>query len=473
MSTTCSEENLHAVFKAYDVRGTVPDQLDEDLASAAGSAFVEVVGEKAIVVGYDMRPSSPDLAGAFADGATAAGADVTMIGLASTDQLYFASGHLGLPGAMFTASHNPAQYNGIKLCRAHAQPVGRDTGLTEIRDRVAAGITPRGGASGSVVSHDVLQAYAAHLLSLAPVTGRKLKVVIDAGNGMAGHTAPAVFDRIADQVDVVPMYFELDGTFPNHEANPIDPANLVDLQEAVRAEGADAGLAFDGDADRCFVVDERGDAVSPSAITALVAARELVAAAHARLDAEAVPRTTERVRVDAAMLREHALERGGVLHRVPLHVDRVEDAVVDPVDDAERLRGVVPARVRAPRLRHARRVAREHDVVRQALEPPLDVRLELEARAAAVPEQFRDLDAAVLGRVVRDVHHVVVHALQPLARLGERGAGHREHEGEGEQACGHQRTSGVAARSRRSSWIRWSTTRIMFSRPCARPGSVR
>ncbi|WP_182481098.1 phosphomannomutase/phosphoglucomutase [Nocardioides immobilis] len=277
MSTTPTTllDNVNAVFKAYDVRGTVPDQLDEDFARTAGQAYVKVLGVTSMVIGYDMRPSSPGLAGAFADGATSAGADVTMIGLASTDQLYFASGHLGLPGAMFTASHNPAQYNGIKMCRAHAQPVGLESGLAEIRDLVVKGPAVTATRSGSISSHDVLQAYAAHLLALAPVAGRKLKVVVDAGNGMAGHTAPAVFERLADQVELVPMYFELDGTFPNHEANPIDEANLVDLQQRVLAEKADIGLAFDGDADRCFLVDERGRAVSPSTLTALIAAREL------------------------------------------------------------------------------------------------------------------------------------------------------------------------------------------------------
>ncbi len=275
MTPTTLPDNVNAVFKAYDVRGTVPDQLDEDFARTAGQAYVQVLGVTSMVIGYDMRPSSPGLAGAFADGATSAGADVTMIGLASTDQLYFASGHLGLPGAMFTASHNPAQYNGIKMCRTHAQPVGLESGLAEIRDLVVKGPAVTATRSGSISSHDVLQAYAAHLLALAPVAGRKLKVVVDAGNGMAGHTAPAVFDRLADQVELVPMYFELDGTFPNHEANPIDEANLVDLQQRVLAEKADIGLAFDGDADRCFLVDERGRAVSPSTLTALIAAREL------------------------------------------------------------------------------------------------------------------------------------------------------------------------------------------------------
>jgi phosphomannomutase len=274
MADTLTSANLNAVFKAYDVRGTVPDQIDEALARATGRAFVQVVGATTVVVGHDMRPSSPGMAGAFAQGASEAGADVVMIGLASTDQLYFASGHLGHPGAMFTASHNPAQYNGIKMCRAFATPVGMETGLAEIRDLV---LEPRpvSGPAGTITEQDVLEAYAGHLLTLAPVVGRRLKVVADAGNGMAGHTAPAVFGRLGDQVELVPMYFELDGSFPHHEANPIEPANLVDLQARVVAEGADIGLAFDGDADRCFIVDERGHAVSPSTLTALIASREL------------------------------------------------------------------------------------------------------------------------------------------------------------------------------------------------------
>ena len=277
-STSTSPANLRDVFKAYDVRGLVDEQIDEELARAVGAAFVEVTGAAAtgVVVGHDMRPSSPGLARAFADGAAAAGADVTMVGLASTDQLYFASGHLELPGAMFTASHNPAQYNGIKMCRALAVPLGTDTGLYDIRDLVATGTAegaaPTGGR-GSIRGTDLLEAYAAHLRGLVPVTGRRLKVVVDAGNGMAGHTAPAVLDPM--HLEVVPMYYELDGSFPNHEANPIDAANLVDLQAKVRATGADIGLAFDGDADRCFLVDERGEAVNPSVLTALIAAREL------------------------------------------------------------------------------------------------------------------------------------------------------------------------------------------------------
>ncbi|SCF87187.1 phosphomannomutase/phosphoglucomutase [Streptomyces sp. Ncost-T10-10d] len=270
--------DLSQIVKAYDVRGVVPDQWDESLAEQFGAAFVEVTGADAIVIGHDMRPSSPGLSGAFARGATARGADVTLIGLCSTDQLYFASGSLGLPGAMFTASHNPAHYNGIKLCRAGAAPVGQDTGLSEIRALVEkwseTGTPQPAAVPGTVTERETLPDYTAHLLSLVDLASiRPLKVVVDAGNGMGGHTVPTVFAELP--VDLVPMYFELDGTFPNHEANPLDPKNLVDLQARVVAEGADLGLAFDGDADRCFVVDERGAGVSPSAITALVAAREL------------------------------------------------------------------------------------------------------------------------------------------------------------------------------------------------------
>ncbi|MEU9375528.1 phosphomannomutase/phosphoglucomutase [Streptomyces sp. NPDC048255] len=272
--------DLSNIVKAYDVRGVVPDEWDEPLAELFGAAFVEVTGATAIVVGHDMRPSSPGLSGAFARGAAARGVDVTLIGLCSTDQLYYASGSMNLPGAMFTASHNPAQYNGIKMCRAGAAPVGQDTGLGQIRelaekwsDEGAPAIAP-GTVPGTVTEQDTLTGYAAHLKGLVDLTAiRPLKVVVDAGNGMGGHTVPTVFEGLP--LDLVPMYFELDGTFPNHEANPLDPKNIVDLQARVLAEGADLGIAFDGDADRCFIVDERGEGVSPSAVTALVAAREL------------------------------------------------------------------------------------------------------------------------------------------------------------------------------------------------------
>ncbi|MGV9787250.1 phosphomannomutase/phosphoglucomutase [Streptomyces sp. NPDC003435] len=270
--------DLSQLVKAYDVRGVVPDQWDEALAELFGAAFAEVTDATAIVVGHDMRPSSPALSRAFARGALNRGVDVTEIGLCSTDQLYYASGALDLPGAMFTASHNPAQYNGIKMCRAGAAPVGQDTGLAEIRalaERwLESGAPAPAAVPGTLTARDTLDDYAGYLRSLVDLTAiRPLKVVVDAGNGMGGHTVPTVLDGLP--LTVVPMYFELDGTFPNHEANPLDPANIVDLRKRVVQEGADLGLAFDGDADRCFVVDENGDPVSPSAVTALVAAREL------------------------------------------------------------------------------------------------------------------------------------------------------------------------------------------------------
>ncbi|MEU7186514.1 phosphomannomutase/phosphoglucomutase [Streptomyces sp. NPDC045369] len=270
--------DLSQIVKAYDVRGVVPDQWDEPLAELFGAAFAQVTGADAIVTGHDMRPSSPGLSRAFARGAAARGADVTEIGLCSTDQLYYASGALDLPGAMFTASHNPAQYNGIKMCRAGAAPVGQDTGLADIRALVEQwrdnGAPEPVATPGTITQRDVLADYAAHLRRLVDLSGiRRLKVVVDAGNGMGGHTVPTVFEGLP--IDLDALYFELDGTFPNHEANPLDPANIVDLQARVREVGADLGLAFDGDADRCFVVDGSGDPVSPSAITALVAAREL------------------------------------------------------------------------------------------------------------------------------------------------------------------------------------------------------
>lgn len=280
--------DLKQLVKAYDVRGVVPDQWDESLSRAFGAAFVQVTGATAIVVGHDMRPSSPSLTRAFAEGAAARGADVTEIGLCSTDQLYYASGKLDLPGAMFTASHNPAEYNGIKLCRKGAAPVGENTGLADIRELVQSWLHEDADGDGVTVpsvdvepgvltQQDTLRGYADHLLGLVDLTKiRPLKVAVDAGNGMGGHTVPTVFDGLP--LDVVPMYFELDGTFPNHEANPLDPKNLVDLQAKVKEVGADIGLAFDGDADRCFVIDERGEPVSPSAITALVAVRELARA---------------------------------------------------------------------------------------------------------------------------------------------------------------------------------------------------
>ncbi len=284
--------NLSDVVKAYDVRGLVGEQIDAAVTRALGTAFAEEVSSDAVpgppvtqvVIGYDMRPSSPELSRAFAEGAASRGLDVVLIGLCSTDGLYYASGSLQAPGAMFTASHNPAAYNGIKMCRSGARPIGADTGLVRIRERAEQLLDGAPDAAspriGTITTQDELAGYAAHLRALVDLSGvRPLKVVVDAGNGMAGLTTPAVLGTQAGlpalPLDVVPMYFELDGTFPNHEANPLEPANLRDLQAAVVREGADIGLAFDGDADRCFVIDERGAPVSPSAVTGLVARREI------------------------------------------------------------------------------------------------------------------------------------------------------------------------------------------------------
>ncbi|NQU36404.1 MAG: phosphomannomutase/phosphoglucomutase [Actinobacteria bacterium] len=322
--------NLDDVIKAYDVRGIYPDQIDEDLAYALGGAFVRVIGAAArdggpgaVVIGHDMRPSGPDLVAAFANGVVEQGCDVIKIGLCSTDGIYFASGSTDLPGAMFTASHNPAEYNGIKLCRAGASPVSQDTGLVAMKEMVIAGVPSFDGPVGHMRDEDMLGDYAAYLRHLVPLDGiRPLKVVVDAGNGMAGFTAPAVFADLP--LDIVPLFFELDGNFPNHEANPIDPANMVDTQRAVLAHGADLGLAFDGDADRCFVVDENGDVVDPSTLTALIASLELAKSPgspviHNLITSRAVPEvitehggTPVRTRVGHSFIKATMAETGAV-----------------------------------------------------------------------------------------------------------------------------------------------------------------
>ena len=311
------------IFKAYDIRGVVPDELDEQIAESVGAAFVRLTGAPSIVTVHDMRTSSRPLAGAFARGAVSQGADVIEGGLGSTDMLYYASGSLGMPGAMITASHNPAKYNGIKLCREGARPVGAETGLTQLRDAAAQGLPPYHGTPGVIVQRDLLSGYAAHLKKLVDLSAiRPLKVAVDAGNGMAGHTVPKVFEGLP--LTLVPLYFELDGTFPNHEANPIEPANLRDLQRAVIDAEADIGLAFDGDADRCFVVDERGHIVSPSVLTALIAVRELArepgaAVIHNLITSRAVPEIiTEhggvpvRTRVGHSFIKARMAETGAV-----------------------------------------------------------------------------------------------------------------------------------------------------------------
>jgi phosphomannomutase len=265
-------DKLDQVFKAYDIRGVVPDQLDAELARKGGAAFAAFAKAPRILVGHDMRPSGPELVAAFTEGATSAGVDVVQLGLISTDEMFYASGALDSPGAMFTASHNPARYNGIKLCLAGARPVGIESGLAEIRAWVEQGRPePVPGQRRGKVSHqDVLADYAAKVRSFVDVAALKpLKVVADAANGMGGLVVPAVFKGLPFKLEV--LYAELDGNFPNHPADPIQPANLRDLQARILETGADVGLAFDGDADRCFLVDDKAVPVSGSTTTAIVA----------------------------------------------------------------------------------------------------------------------------------------------------------------------------------------------------------
>ncbi|WP_051462651.1 phosphomannomutase/phosphoglucomutase [Haloglycomyces albus] len=274
-------EELQKIVKAYDIRGLVDSQLTPRVLEALGCASAEVTGLSNWAVGHDMRASSPELAEAFARGVNRAGGDVAHAGLCATDMLYFISGSYDLAGAMLTASHNPASYNGLKMCLPGAKPISMTSGLADIRDRAMELLDgaewPDQG--GELLKREYLPEYANYLRDLVDLSGmRPLKVVVDAGNGMAGYTVPAVLgDEYLSPLPITvdPLYFELDGTFPNHEANPLDPANLVDLQKRVRSTDADLGLAFDGDADRCFVVDADGEPVSPSAITALVAQRQL------------------------------------------------------------------------------------------------------------------------------------------------------------------------------------------------------
>ncbi|WP_067536001.1 phosphomannomutase/phosphoglucomutase [Nocardia crassostreae] len=327
MTDARSAESVHAVIKAYDVRGVVGEQIDGKFVQDVGGAFARLMrgeGATRVVIGHDMRDSSPELSEAFAAGVLAQGLDVVHIGLASTDELYFASGHLECPGAMFTASHNPAQYNGIKLCRAKALPVGQDTGLATITEDVIAGVPAYDGPRGSATEEDLLAGYAAFLHKLVDLSSsRPLKIAVDAGNGMGGFTVPAVLGTLP-QFSIEPLYFELDGNFPNHEANPLDPKNLVDLQRYVRETGSDIGLAFDGDADRCFVVDEKGEPVSPSAITALVAERELTkepgaTIIHNLITSKAVPElvtelggTPVRTRVGHSFIKQQMAATGAI-----------------------------------------------------------------------------------------------------------------------------------------------------------------
>ncbi|MGI9120562.1 MAG: phosphomannomutase/phosphoglucomutase [Acidimicrobiales bacterium] len=265
-----SDNVLDSIFKAYDIRGTVPDQLDEDVCRRIGAAFARFAGGERVLIARDMRPSGEQLSTAFAEGVVGQGLDVVDLGLASTDLVYFAAGHLDAAAAVFTASHNPSQYNGIKLCLSGARPVGQATGLAEVKQGAAEGVAPVDGKRGSMSHQDLLGLYADHVRSfvdrdlLAP-----LYIVADTANGMGGLVAPAVFDGLPFKVDY--LFPELDGTFPNHPADPIQRKNLADLQAAIRERGADVGLAFDGDADRVFLVDQDAQPISGSLTTALVA----------------------------------------------------------------------------------------------------------------------------------------------------------------------------------------------------------
>ncbi|MDO4686885.1 MAG: phosphomannomutase/phosphoglucomutase [Corynebacterium sp.] len=321
-----TRESVEAVIKAYDVRGIVGEGFDADFMHDTGAAFGRLMREenaKVIVVGHDMRDSSPELSAAFATGAASQGLDVIALGLTSTDELYYASGVLDCPGAMFTASHNPAEYNGIKMCRAGARPVGQDSGLARIIDDLVEGIPVWDGRIGEIEDRDVLESYGEYLRNLVDLRNiRPLRVAVDAGNGMGGLTVPAVLQGLP--LNIEPLYFELDGNFPNHEANPLEPKNLVDLQQFVVDTGADIGLAFDGDADRCFVVDETGAPVSPSAICAIIAERYLAkhpgaTIIHNLITSKFVPETIVahggtpvRTRVGHSFIKARMAETGAV-----------------------------------------------------------------------------------------------------------------------------------------------------------------
>ncbi|MDO5511652.1 phosphomannomutase/phosphoglucomutase [Corynebacterium sp.] len=324
--TKHNRDDVSRVIKAYDVRGVVGDEITPAFIRDTGAAFAHLLrgeGETTVAIGHDMRPSSPELADAFSEGVRSQGLDVIMLGLTSTDQLYFAAGTLGCAGAMFTASHNPAQYNGIKLCRSGARPVSQDTGLRDVTDMLVDGVPEYGGEAGVEKQQDCLEVYGEYLRDLVDLHSiRPLVVAVDAANGMGGHTVPEVFKGLP--LDVRALYFELDGTFPNHEANPLDPENLKDLQTFVVEQKADIGLAFDGDADRCFVVDENGDPVSPSAITAVVAERYLQDHAgatiiHNLITSRSVPEiiaenggTAVRTRVGHSFIKAKMAETGAV-----------------------------------------------------------------------------------------------------------------------------------------------------------------
>ncbi len=321
--TDASTVNLDTIFKAYDVRGLYPGEWDASLARLIGNAFVRYLNADSIVVGHDMRTSSPALAHAFIEGATLAGADVISIGLASTDMLYFASGQLKMAGAMVTASHNPAEYNGLKMCRASAAPIGEDTGLNQIKAAVATGLIERAEEIGEITEKNLLEDFRAHCLSfIDPQSISQLSVVADTANGMGGLVVPYVFDSLDCTLDV--LFGELDGTFPNHPADPIQPENLKDLQRRVVETGADIGLAFDGDADRVFLVDDLGQTVGGFVTVAMVAQALLTkypgeSIVYNLICSHAVPETIEalggkavRTRVGHSFIKQVMADTGAI-----------------------------------------------------------------------------------------------------------------------------------------------------------------
>jgi phosphomannomutase len=299
--------DLDAIFKAYDIRGVYPDEIDESVARGVGNAFVQFTGASRVLVGRDARPSSPALVEAFTDGATTAGADVVDLGLASTDLVYFAAGHFDSPAAMFTASHNPAEYNGIKLCRAGAAPVGEESGLVEIKDAVASNEVERAATPGRVEQRDLLPEFVEHVRSFVDLDAlRPLRVVADTANGIGGLVVPAAFDGLPFSFTL--LYGELDGTFPNHPADPIQPENLKDLQQAVLDADANVGLAFDGDADRVFLVDDKAQPLSGS-LTSTLVANEILRGM--RKDAPPEDRTVVHNLICSKALSEVVRELGG------------------------------------------------------------------------------------------------------------------------------------------------------------------
>ena len=331
-----SSINWDSIVKTYDVRGLVGKDLTVEIVEALAAGFVDELGAAGhdVVVGHDMRDSSPEFAEAFARGAQARGANVVSIGLCSTDESYFASGIFNAPAAMFTASHNPATYNGIKFSRAGARGISLSTGLAAIRDRAMQFIEngiDEVSQPGSLREEHILVRYASYLRELVDLSSiRPLKVVVDAGNGMGGMTVPAVLGHATDlerlPLEIVPMYFELDGTFPNHEANPLDPKNLVDLQKAVVEHGADIGLAFDGDADRCFVIDELGQPVTPSAVAAIVARREI---AREKAQNPGAPITILHNLLTSRIVEEFIAEDGAKPHRTKVGHSLIKDAMAE------------------------------------------------------------------------------------------------------------------------------------------------